>query len=212
MNRFFYTIRPWLFVLYMVVAIAAFAFWTIYLIQQLATGGATHAPLFFVNGLVFLNFLLFFWILRRSQKPFVDEKSPYRLWERGVESVGLVTIALPPVQVHAIVLGVLQENPKLRVHRQTPEWIWVSLGKHSDQLGYWLAGYFVPGPEGTVLTLGIWSRRGGGYDVGRNRRTVTRLFDAIAARIAPLEMVAGTYQHNALTPVGDVASAQRLAK
>ncbi|WP_394941988.1 hypothetical protein [Psychromicrobium sp. YIM B11713] len=199
MDRFFRVIRPWLIGLYWAWTLGFVVLGVFYLTVLIFNLERPHG--FYPYGiLIFANSLIFLWINHGSRKPYIDEKSPYRLWERSAESAGRVAIALPADQVHQAVLEAISTDPKLRVDEQHPEVIWVSLGKRQEKAGCWMAAYLVTAEGITTLTLGIWTTKDRGYDLGRNRRQVRRIFDAITAKLAPTPLVPVSYNPGTMMP------------
>ncbi len=165
--------------------------------------GEPYQPGLFIGLFTIIFSASWFGIYWISGKPYVNEKSRYRLWERGAESVGVVNIDRPVDDVRQAVFDTLSEDPRLRIHQQQPGWFWVSLGKNYDRVGHWMAAYLVSNGQSTTLTLGIWTRRNAGYNNGRSKRRVTKLFDSISAKLAPSPLITGTYQHNAIAPTAN---------
>ncbi|NYE96635.1 hypothetical protein FHU41_002885 [Psychromicrobium silvestre] len=209
MERFFRAMRPWVIGLSIVVSLAMMAS-GIYSIIGALDSHRTIRPFPFPGyfGLV-ISFTVF-WLYWVGKKPYIDTKSPYWLWERGAESVGKVSIPLPTEQVYRAVAKVLDEDPKVRIHEQHPDWLWASLGKNYDRAGYWLAAYLAPNQQGTTLTLGIWSKNYIAYNFGRNKRKVARLLDSLTAELAPAPLKPEIYLHNAVVSTAPAAiSAQQ---
>lgn len=204
MLRFLHKARPVLIAFAVAILLAEIIFLILFFTKQISFGTFRINPLptliLFFLGMAALNACNFI-----SKTSFVDERSPYRLWERGAECVGVVSIPMSAAEVHSAMKEVLQENGKLRIHAEHPDWIWVSLSKTADRVGYWMGAYFSTDAAGTTLTLGIWTKTFRGYDYGRSRRRITRLLNSLTSKIAPAEMIPLTYQPSAPVPVSHFA-------